>query len=59
LRANLEPDEWDHRYGEPFARLTDLLGHYSGEDRDDARRRVLPEERDRVTALLDGRLDLR
>lgn len=59
LRANLEPDEWDHRYGEPFARLTDLLRHYSHEDCDDARSRVLPEERDRVTALLNGRLDLR
>jgi hypothetical protein len=59
LRANLELDEWDHRYGDAFARLTDLLRHYSGEDRDDARSRILPEERDRVTALLDGRLDLR
>jgi hypothetical protein len=59
LRANLEPEEWRHRYGEPFTRLSDLLRHYSGEDREDARSRVLPGERDRVTALLDGRLDLR
>ncbi|MFE9614202.1 hypothetical protein [Streptomyces sp. NPDC006012] len=59
LRADLEPREWDLRYGEPFARLTDLLRNYSPQDQDDARSRVLPEDRDRVAALLDGRLDLR
>lgn len=59
LRADLEPHEWDSRYGEPYARLTDLLRHYSPQDRDDARSRVPSEDRDRVAALLDGRLDLR
>lgn len=59
LRSDLDPAEWEHLYGGPFARLNDLLRHYSGEERDHARRCALPEERDRVAALLDGRFDLR
>ncbi|QSE87722.1 hypothetical protein JWS13_03515 (plasmid) [Rhodococcus pseudokoreensis] len=59
LRTNLNPQTWDRRYAEPFARLTDLLGHYSVEDRDTARHRLSPEDRQLLDDLMNGRLDLR
>ncbi|MFC9835579.1 hypothetical protein ACFVKB_17465 [Rhodococcus sp. NPDC127530] len=59
LRANLDPGLWEHRYGTPFARLTDLLDHYSAENRDEARRRLSEADRHLVDELLDGNLDLR
>ena len=59
LRADLEPADWEHRFGEPFARLSDLLRHHSPQDRDDARSRLAPGHRDLVQALLSGGLDLR
>jgi hypothetical protein len=59
LRANLDPRLWEHRYGTPFARLTDLLGHYSAEDRNEARHQLSDVDRRLVDELLDGKLDLR
>ncbi|HEV2639030.1 MAG TPA: hypothetical protein VGX23_28050 [Actinocrinis sp.] len=59
LRADLDPAEWDHRFGEVSTRLADLLGHYGIQEREDARARARPEDHERVMALLTGRLDLR
>lgn len=59
LRANLPPQIWDHRYGQPFARLSDLLGHYGPEERDDARERLSVADRLLVDDLMNGGLDLR
>jgi hypothetical protein len=59
LRANLSPQTWEHRFADPFSRLTNLLNHYTPEDLDAARDRITPHEQRLVDDLLNGRLDLR
>lgn len=59
LRTNLDPATWHHRYGTAGARLTDLLGHYSTEDRHQARNQLTETDRHLVDDLLNGTLDLR
>ncbi|MFI0716383.1 hypothetical protein ACH4SK_38475 [Streptomyces inhibens] len=59
LRTDLDVHEWQARYAETAARLTDLLNHYSAPERDAARHRIGQVERARVAALIAGELDLR
>jgi hypothetical protein len=59
LRADLPPKVWDHRFADPFGRLTSLLSHYVLDDRDTARTQITAEEQHLVDDLLNGRLDLR
>lgn len=59
LRPNMDPAVWRARYETPLAGLDDILGHYSGAERQQARTATTSQQRDLVRQLLDGRWDLR
>lgn len=59
MRPNMDRRVWDHRYADPFARLTDLLRKYTPGERADARPRLTQDKRRLVDDLMSGRLELR
>ncbi|MGW2105819.1 hypothetical protein [Streptomyces sp. NPDC001948] len=59
LKRDLDPRLWAHLHAETFARLSNLLGHYTLAERSNARDRVTAAERALVDDLISGRMDLR
>ncbi|MEV7722175.1 hypothetical protein [Streptomyces sp. NPDC088184] len=59
LQRDLDPRLWAHLHAETFARLSNLLGHYTPAERSDARDRVTAAERALVDDLINGRMNLR
>ncbi|WP_206305496.1 hypothetical protein [Actinacidiphila soli] len=59
LRPNLDPPVWEARYAKPMAQLRDILTHYSAAEQNQARASVTDRHHTLISALLDGRTDLR
>ncbi|MEU1941976.1 hypothetical protein ABZ554_05890 [Streptomyces sp. NPDC020125] len=59
LRPNLDPPVWEARYAKPLAQLRDILTHYSAAEQNEARASVTDRHQAMISALLDGRTDLR
>ncbi|RFC78203.1 hypothetical protein [Streptomyces sp. AcE210] len=59
LQRDLDPRLWAHLHAESYARLSNLLGHYTPAERAVARNRVTAAERALVDDLINGRMDLR